>query len=527
MPNRPSRLPVLRHRAALTAFVSCLASQLPAPPLRAQERPSAQAPRLSPRMAGYAAFGEGRYDEAIRQFRLAQERGRPWDWLPEIIETVEARRRLGVIAPADTHRVGIVWVTDIYRVRTDGSRAHQRDVTEEQKALWRIELGAFRATIEAFSQGRWTLAFDEVDAVATHPEGSPLKPPDPNHLNLERYVLEHADRHDTYITFSTTWSPSRGLARRYPVVNGVLYGPHRGMAAVSSGSYPLVLHEFFHCIEWVSGGLGGPAHGFREPERHSYANWHGTTEFDYYRWHFATTLRDREWRTMNHANRWRLFPGVDRVAAQGRILAAYAAIPLTARQEARQLADSARRVMPTDPQRAAEFFRRALALSPYAPEALIPVFEALRIQRPGAESLAVYARRIADMRAVSEFVPWDSLATAVGSPVSAWWPEQLTRDGAVLEWDATAGVSAAGPHVVTLLRRSGQTAVTIEWVALLQDGREVARQTRRSSLSRNWPDQPYELSLPAHRPGAQYAIQAHLTGVNGTDSHGIVLLRRK
>ena len=527
---RPQSRPVLRRGAAFAAFVSCFVGQLPARRLRAQERPSPPAPRLSPTMAGYAAFGEGRYDEAIRQYRLAREQGSRWDWLPELIETVEARSRLGVIAPADTHRIGIIWVTDIHRVRSDGSRAHQRDVTEEQKVLWRIQLGAIRATIEAFTEGRWTLAFDEVDAVATHPEGSPLKPPNPDHLNLERYFLEHADRHDTYITFSTTTSPSMGLARRYPVVNGVLYGPHRGMAAVSTGSYSLVLHEFFHCVEWVSGGLGGPAHGFREPERRSFPNWRGTTEFDYYRWHFATTLRDRVWRTMNHTNRWRLYPGADRVEAQGRILAAYAAIPLTARQEARQLADSAGRVQSSAPARAAELYRRALALSPYAPEALTPVFDRLRAERAAPETLAVYARRIADIRTVSEILNTESVpteASALGRLVGAWWPEQIVREGATVEWDVTDAVTAAGTFDVTFWFTRGWHAVAIESATLLEDGREVARDTHAGHSGRERRDITYALPLAAHRPGARYVLRARLAGVNGTDSNGIVLLRRK
>ena len=526
MRARPRTLRPSQWMVALAALASFMASPLAAGRLRAQQPPGQQ---LSPRMAGYAAFAEGRYDEAIRHFRTDQERGRPWDWVPEIIQTIEARRRLGTIAPRDTHRVGIIWVTDIYRVRFDGSRVRQRDVIEERKASWRIELGAMRATLEAFSQGRWTLAFDEVDAVSTYPEGSPLRPPSADHLNLERYFLANVNRHDTYITVSTTMSPSLGLARRYPVVNGVLYGPHRGMAAVSTASYPLTLHEFFHCVEWVSGGLGGPAHGFREPGRSSYPNWRGTTEFDYYRWHFATTLADRDWRSMNHTNRWRLYTSPDRGAAQERILAAYADIPLTARQQARQVADSAREVRRSDPRRAADLYRRALALSPYAPEALVPVFEELRARQPQSESLAVYAARLADVRTVSEFLPWDSIAAAMGSleAAGAWWPEQISREGAVLEWDVTDGISAAGPHVATLLHRRGATAVAIEWVALAEDGREVARQARRSSLGPRWPDQPYELSLPSYRAGARYTIRAQMAGVDGTDSQGMMLLRRR
>src|SRR3972149_4551519 len=69
----------------------------------------------------------------------------------------------------------------------------------------------------------------------------------------------------------------------------------------------------------------------------------------------------------------------------------------------------------------------------------------MRERRPDAESLSVYARRLTDIRAVSAFVLWDSLATTVGAPLGAWWPEQLTRDGVALEWDAPAGSTAAGP----------------------------------------------------------------------------------
>jgi len=523
-----SRSPSVRAagRVALSiAFAHLLAVPSLVERIAAQERPTPAPAQLSPRMAGYLAFSEGRYDEAIRHWRIEQQRGRPWPWVPEIIETIEARRRLGAIAPADTHRVALIWVTDVYQPGPDGSRTHRPDVTEQERAYWRMEFGALRATVEAFTGGRWTLAFDEVEVVATKPEGSALKPPNPDHLPLERFFLANVDRYDTFVVYSHTTQPSMGLARRYPLVNGVLYGPHRGMVGVSAGGFPLVLHEFFHCIEWVSNGLGGPAHGYREQERRSYPDWHGTTEFDYYRWHFATTLRDRDWRTMNHINRWRLLPSADRSAAHERVLAAYAGIPLAARQEARRLADSARALPRADSARASELYRRALALSPYAPEALLPVFARLRARREDPESLATLTRRIADVRTLTEFAPWDSLA-AFGTPQGGWWPEQMTVDGAVLEWEASPGVAASGPHTVTLLRRDGRSSVDVGWVALLEDGREVARQTMPSSISRDQPEQQYQLLVSAYRPRARYTIRAHFTAVGGTDSRGWVLVRR-
>jgi hexosaminidase len=74
--------------------------------------------------------------------------------------------------------------------------------------------------------------------------------------------------------------------------------------------------------------------------------------------------------------------------------------------------------------------------------------------------------------------------------------------------------------------------VNVGWVALLENGREIARDTHagiagpepRDLVVR---DVAYILSLPACKAGSRYTVQARLTGDGGADSGGNVLLEVK
>ena len=103
-----------------------------------------------------------------------------------------------------------------------------------------------------------------------------------------------------------------------------------------------------------------------------------------------------------------------------------------------------------------------------------------------------------------------------------WTPSQITTAGAVLEWDATKAASGAGQCVVSLSYTRGVHGVGIEWVALLEDGREIARDAH-AGFSGGSPRKPtYTLDLPARKAGARYSVQAKLAGDGGTDSNGEV-----
>jgi len=253
------------------------------------------------------------------------------------------------------------------------------------------------------SAGGWTLAVEERTATATVHEGAKFKAANPDHLDLGRWFFEQTDRVDTFVTVSHSNSPNFGLARRYPFIEGVLYGPHRGMMELGAGpSFLTLIHEFFHVIEWSAGKSIPVAHGFEPGNRASYPAWTGKTELDYYRWHFTHTLPPIGWRRFNHRTRFVSAPERS-AAALDRAQAAYARIPLTDRQEARRLATEAERLGRSNPAAALPLFERALTLSPYAPEALNPIITAYRQGGRSSEADSL-AARLAETHAIAGFV---------------------------------------------------------------------------------------------------------------------------
>ena len=351
---------------------------------------------------GHRALVKDQYDAALKYYRTALQRRSMFAGLDVLIEMVEERQRLGRISPADVHQMVAIYVASVTSVGRDGQTATRPDVTDAQRADWSIYLVMLRKLVEAMSAGNWTLAIEERTATATVPEGSSLKAGNPDHLGLGRWYFETSDSVDTYVTFSNGFSPNFGLARRYPFVEGVLYGPHRGMMELNSPSFVTLLHEFFHVIEWSSGGAIPVAHGFEPGQRKAYPAWTGKAELDYYRWHFAQTLPPLGWKRFNHRTRFTSTPQRSS-AALDRVLAAYARIPLSDRQEARRLAADAGKLARSDPPGALALYERALVLSPYAPEALTPLIAYYRQggRQGDADALAA---KLAETQAIAGFV---------------------------------------------------------------------------------------------------------------------------
>ncbi len=112
-------------------------------------------------------------------------------------------------------------------------------------------------------------------------------------------------------------------------------------------------------------------------------------------------------------------------------------------------------------------------------------------------------------------------------PLGEWRPEQIRTASSILEWDATKAITASGEYRVSLSWTKGAHGLDIAWVALLEDGREISRDTH-TGFTGGRPKQPvYTVNLPSHRAGARYTIQACVAGNGGTDSHGIVTITPK
>lgn len=269
-------------------------------------------------------------------------------------------------------------------------------------------------------------------------------------------------------------------------------------------------------MEWIANIQ--PPHAYRDTLRHRFPEWRGRTEFDYYRWQFQTRLAPN-WSRLNHRTRWRLMPGSQ--AARERLAALYERIPWEDRQAARSLVDEAQRA--ANREAAIPLWERALQLSPYEAGALRGLDDVYRWRRPEAHELS---ERVALLRDADDFLTVADVAP-YGVPVGRWRPHQMRYEGAELEWDASGPIGGAGTYDITMLYTDGRTAARIAWVALLEDGREIARDTHAGWSGTRKDGITYTLALPVHRPGARYAIRARLSGGNATDSNGLVLLRRR
>lgn len=511
--------------AALLLGAGCAA---PATPSLPADGPSPASSR-SLLWQGHEAVADDRLEDAIRLYATARDRGIQPAFTTDLIAALEKRRTLGDVRPGSVHRVCVIWVRSVTTVHPSGERRVEPDVTEAQKRDWRLYFALMSRVIESFTDGGWSLAFSETDADDVHAWDDPHRPANADYLDLGEFFFDSADDCDSYLRMSNTISPARGLARRWPYVEGVLYGPDRGMVALNPGThgFMVLLHEFFHDVEWVSGGLIRPAHGFRDAERSAFPGWTGDTEFDYYRWHFANTLpgEGREWQDLNHTGRWHADPRRSRRSLET-IRAAYEGVPLAVRLEADSLASEAEELGRSDPRAARALWLRVLEMSPYHPRALQQVVASAGTDGTGPRA-AGHADRLALLRSVSEVYEVPREAARLGRFAGGWRGWDLGEGGATtLEWEVTEQMREAGEYEVTLYYTHGRNALEIARVTLHEDGREVARDTHDGWSGSRLEGITYRLPLDAWTDGARYTIRAAVRGVGGTDSNGTVLLRR-
>ena len=114
--------------------------------------------------------------------------------------------------------------------------------------------------------------------------------------------------------------------------------------------------------------------------------------------------------------------------------------------------------------------------------------------------------------------------TSWGSAIGQWEPAQITAEFAILEWDITKLTVKPGVYEATLKYKAGNHGVDIDWVALLEDGTEVARDPHHGFSGYDKDNITYRLDLRAVKSGAKYLLRASVRGKGGTDSAGDVLM---
>ena len=107
-----------------------------------------------------------------------------------------------------------------------------------------------------------------------------------------------------------------------------------------------------------------------------------------------------------------------------------------------------------------------------------------------------------------------------------WSPDKLQAKPEALEWDASAVVSGGGKYEVRMSYTGGNNALVTKWVALLVDGKEIARDTHLGLSGFSHENHVYHLDLPKSIKGEKYLVRAQVEGKGGDGSNGVVWMRK-
>lgn len=105
--------------------------------------------------------------------------------------------------------------------------------------------------------------------------------------------------------------------------------------------------------------------------------------------------------------------------------------------------------------------------------------------------------------------------------VGQWTPSQITTNRVALTWDVTKQFAAPGCQV-SLNYARGKHGLKLISAALLEDGREVARDVHDGFTGTRSQNKVYTLKLPLRKADSKYAVRVQVEGHGGTDSFGNV-----
>jgi hypothetical protein len=126
---------------------------------------------------------------------------------------------------------------------------------------------------------------------------------------------------------------------------------------------------------------------------------------------------------------------------------------------------------------------------------------------------------------LSDEAPAKPLAYPDGyKTVGKWTPREVTNDWSVQEWKINIEKIPAGPINVMMHYTHGWKALDIAWVALWQDGKQIAMDEHFGFSGTEKRNIVYAMDLPQDLKGT-FHIKAKVKGDNGTDSNGDILMK--
>ena len=113
----------------------------------------------------------------------------------------------------------------------------------------------------------------------------------------------------------------------------------------------------------------------------------------------------------------------------------------------------------------------------------------------------------------------------VGKRVAAWQPQQIGATTQPVDYDVSDFFKSPGIYRVKLRYRNGAHGVNVESAALLEDGKEIARDAHSGFAGGYSRGNLYELNVARIKAGTRYVLRLELRGEGGTDSHGEIWLQ--
>jgi N-acetyl-beta-hexosaminidase len=108
--------------------------------------------------------------------------------------------------------------------------------------------------------------------------------------------------------------------------------------------------------------------------------------------------------------------------------------------------------------------------------------------------------------------------------VGGWTEDQVNNNYLQLCWDVTKQVTQNGIYRISVVPEKGDSAIYIQWVALYQDNKEIARHARfnRSDYEMYL---KYPLRVTTYQPGSSYTLRVCMGGKRENDTTGSIYLR--
>ncbi|MGI8907718.1 MAG: beta-N-acetylhexosaminidase [Candidatus Sumerlaeaceae bacterium] len=122
--------------------------------------------------------------------------------------------------------------------------------------------------------------------------------------------------------------------------------------------------------------------------------------------------------------------------------------------------------------------------------------------------------------------PADEMTTANAVVIGKWSADQMKEAGTELEWDVTEQIKSAGKYEAIPWYSKGHAALEFEWMALLQNGTEVGRDTHVGWSGADKRDLVYRFEVKKAAPGTRFTLKGFAKPMGSTESFGDVYFRK-